>query len=385
MTQTARLGIYAKTYSPPPQIDFNTGEVLEERNRRAERYALKSVVNRLLPDSRTAKCMRWRVPAQDVQIRKSHEHHKAFYTGLQVCARVWTCPVCAAKISERRRAELVLATTQAKALDLHVYLLTLTVPHGLGDDVSIMLDKMMKAWTKLNQGKSGETLKRLIGLKGVVRSLEVTHGSNGFHPHFHALLFLDTDLNTKQVEAIFSPRWQSCAERSGLPRPSDAHGCRVDDGARAAAYASKWGLESELTKSHTKTGKNGSKTPWDLLRDVLAKAEDWKRSVVLFRAYADAFKGRRQLYWSNGLRKMLELDHDLTDEDLASSIEDNAGVLASLTTQQWRAVLFVKGESDLLDIAEQCPEIINLTLRAWVSEWRRCRALACSDTDQYSD
>ena len=219
----------------------------------------------------------------------------------------------------------------------------------------------------------------------MVRSLEVTHGSNGFHPHFHALLFLDTDLNTKQVEAIFSPRWQSCAERSGLPRPSDAHGCRVDDGAQAAAYASKWGLESELTKSHTKTGKNGSKTPWDLLRDVLAKAEDWKRSVVLFRAYANAFKGRRQLYWSNGLRKMLELDHDLTDEDLASSIEDNAGVLASLTTQQWRAVLFVKGESDLLDIAEQCPEIINLTLRAWVSEWRRCRVLACSDTDQYSD
>ena len=170
-----------------------------------------------------------------------------------------------------------------------------------------------------------------------------------------------------------------------MPRPSDAHGCKVDDGARAAAYASKWGLENELTKSHTKTGKNGSKTPWDLLRDILSKSENWKRSAVLFKTYADAFKGRRQLYWSNGLRAMLALNSESTDEELASSVEDNAALLASLTIQQWRAVLFVKGESDLLDIAEQCPEIINSTLCIWVSEWRKWRTQKTKLSGNVSD
>ena len=68
------LGIYAITASAPVNVDFQTGEILDApadpKRHRAERFALKSIVNRLLPTSRTSKCCRWRVPKQALQIHR---------------------------------------------------------------------------------------------------------------------------------------------------------------------------------------------------------------------------------------------------------------------------------------------------------------------------
>lgn len=373
-----RLGIYAKTHSPPLAASFaptwahdpETGEIAafqphgdgfrrlrDHREVRAERWALKSSANRLLPKGhRTTKCHRWRLPDRDIDVLRGGEQNRAFFQGLQVCASVWCCPVCASKISERRRVELAAAIATAQAMGLRVYLLTLTVPHGLGDDVAVMLDQMMKAWAKLNQGEQGEKLRHRLGLRGTVRALEVTHGSNGWHPHFHALLFLDTDQTPQEVQGVLSKRWQVVAQRAGLPCPSEAHGCRVDGGEKAAAYVSKgssWGLESELTKGHQKRGKQGSRTAWDLLRDYL---EGDKQAGALFRVYSEAFQGRRQLYWSNGLKKLLAVS-DFTDQEIANKPEEVPSMhLASISDDQWKAIRRFHFESAVLDLAETDPE-----------------------------
>ena len=395
------LGIYAKTDSAFEVIDEQTGEItrykLDEKTReyvqeldpkrfRAERYALKSVANRLLPTSRTSKCCRWRVPKQSLQVHRSIEHGKAFYSGLQVCASVWACPVCAAKISERRRAELVTAVALAKSMGLHVKLLTLTVPHGIGDDLPTLLEQIRKSWRSTSTSRAGQKLRKLLGIKGTIRALEVTHGQNGFHPHLHVLLFLEQDATNGCIQGLFAPLWQNACVKAGLPRPSDAHGCRVDDGSYAAKYASKWGLESELTKSHskwgleseltkshTKKGRNGSRTPWDFLRAVLERSEGWEQSAHLFRTYAAAFKGQRQLYWSNGLRALLALGEEATDEEVAAVQEDNAIALAELTDDQWRAILRTKSESLVLDMAEDHPEALPVLLASIMDRSKRPR------------
>jgi hypothetical protein len=373
----APLGIYARTDSAFEVIDEQTGEItrfkLDEKTReyvqeldpkrhRAERYALKSIVNRLLPTSRTSKCCRWRIPKKALQVHRSTEHGKAFYSGLEVCASVWACPVCAAKISERRRAELVTAVALAKSMGLHVKLLTLTVPHGVGDDLPTLLEQIRKSWRSTSTSRAGQKLRKLLGIKGTIRALEVTHGQNGFHPHLHVLLFLEQDATNGCIQGLFAPLWQNACVKAGLPRPSDAHGCRVDDGSYAAKYASKWGLESELTKSHTKKGRNGSRTPWDFLRAVLDRSEGWQQSAHLFRTYAESFKGQRQLYWSNGLRAFLALGEEATDEEVAATQEDNARVLAELTDEQWRAILVTKSETLVLDMAEEHPEALPVLL-----------------------
>lgn len=369
----APLGIYAKTDSAqpvgPPQVCPESGEVLGElprdhRTSRAERWALKSVVNRLLPSSRTAKCMRWRAPNQDVAVHKSRTNGRAFYGGLQVCASVWACPVCASKISERRRVELVGAIEAAKRLGLQVYLLTLTVPHGLGDDVREVLDGVLLAWRKTTTSRAGQALRKACGIRGTIRALEVTHGANGFHPHLHVLLFLDAPVSPADVQARFTPLWQTACVKAGLPMPSSRHGCVVHDGANAAAYATKWGLESEMVKGHIKSGKAGGLTPFDFLREVLGRAPGAKRSAALFRVYAEAFKGRRQLYWSNGLRKLLELGKEASDEEVAASQEDSADVLAEVTEDQWRGIMAAKAEADVLTFAEQHPESLPRLLES---------------------
>lgn len=372
----APLGIYAKTDSAHLTVDENTGEItgglpVDPRQFRWERFALKSVVNRLLPTSRTSKCMRWRVPKAPLQVLKSKDHGKAFYAGLQVCASVWGCPVCAAKISERRRAELVTALALAKARGWDVFMLTLTVPHGMGDDLAALLEQIHAAWRKTTTSRAGQKLRKLLGIRGTIRALEVTHGQNGFHPHLHVLLFLDQDFSPRSVHQAFSPLWQQACLKVGLPCPSDEHGCRVDDGSHAAAYASKWGLESELTKSHTKKGRNGSRTPWDFLRAVLDKSEGWQQSAHLFRTYADAFKGKRQLYWSNGLRELLAMGTESTDEEVAAAQEDRAAMLAELTDDQWRAILRTKSETIVLDMAEEHPEALPVLLASILERSRR--------------
>ena len=62
--------------------------------RRVERFALQSVARDILPDSRTAKCLRIRAHDKDVQVWKSKNHKTASYGGLQTCgasdvSRLW--------------------------------------------------------------------------------------------------------------------------------------------------------------------------------------------------------------------------------------------------------------------------------------------------------
>lgn len=329
---------------------------------RAERYRLKSVVNKIFPESSTAKCCRAVIPNQKVKILKSPQN-KAHYAGLRRCSSVWLCPVCAAKIAERRRAELVAAIAKAKVMGLRVFLMTPTIPHGMGDDVGDILDKMMKAWRKVTTSRAGRKVHDELYVEGTIRSLETTDGKNGFHPHFHVVVFAKpTFADVRDFQDAYLPLWQDACVKAGLPRPSNEHGLKVDDGSKAARYASKWGLEDEMTKGHTKTSK-GDKgmTPWDMLRDVLETGSERSRSR--FYIYANAFKGRRQLYWSNGLKAKLAVD-DFTDEQLAMMQEERAVEVAELTEKEWKAVVWARCEASLLDIAEDNPETIQDFLRA---------------------
>lgn len=366
--------IYAGTYSPPPEntaqrVDAETGEVTYwkptrtgekqlkgYREGRAKRYALRWVARRLLPKGhKTRKCGAWRLPNMDIQVLKSPALQRAYFHGLQVCASPWACPVCAAKISERRSLEVQEAIDRAKALGLSVYLVTLTIPHGLGDDLPYLLKCMHAAWTKLYQGKVGEKFRARIGLRGHIRALEVTYGeANGWHPHFHALLFLDTELVPGQVQQIFTDRWQRCAVRAGLPAPHPDFGCQVDGGDHAQRYVSKggWGLADELTKGQAKDGRKG-RSPRQLLQDY---QDGDKQAGALFARYVEAFHGRRQLYWSNGLRALLSVA-EMTDEEIVAKPDDEVSMLlATITDDQWKVIYRNRLEAVVLDLAETDPD-----------------------------
>lgn len=334
-------------------VDPETGEVFGVRDPsscRVERFVLQSAARSILPSSRMAKCLRYvQKQRESVEIWRSTQYKRAHYAGLQTCSSVWACPVCSAKISERQRAELQTLIAAHEAAGGVVLLVTRTVPHSRRDDLGDLLDRIAKAERSYTGHRDYKGLMQGVGLVGKVRAVEVTYGeANGWHPHVHELVFLACAVHLPDLEDELSRIWQGAALRAGLPLPSRAHGLTVQDGSKAAKYASKWGLESELTQWHRKRGKIESRTPFDLLRDVVGKDDAW--AAVLFRQYAEAFHGRHQLQFSRGLKLRYQIA-ELSDAELANRQDDDAVLLGALSLDQWRLICKVEQRGAILEVA----------------------------------
>ena len=71
---------------------------------------------------------------------------------------------------------------------------------------------------------------------------------------------------------------------------------------------------------------------------------------MCIRDSAETFKGKRQLYWSTGLKKRFAIG-EATDEELAVQMDDHAAMLGTITLDQWRDVLAVDGRGTVLMLA----------------------------------
>jgi len=363
----AALGTNAKYSVSPETVDPETGEITGGEQiynamlARLQRFMLQSVARRFLRGSRTDKCMRLRQASKEIQVWRSLEHKTTSYAGLQTCGSVWACPVCSAKIAERRRAEIIAAMAAHKAAGGCMHLLTLTAPHQRSDALSELLAKQAVALKKMFADTTVRKIFASLGVVGQIRALEVTHGrlserNNGWHPHYHLLLFSGAGvaLGNATAEQVTQwsnrlyERWLACCMGAGLGAPSIAHGLKLDDGSKAAQYVAKWGLEDEMTKGHTKKAINGE-TPFDFLRAYLADKTD-KQAGALFKEFAETFKGKRQLHWSPGLKKRFAIG-EASDEELAVQMDDHASLLGTITLDQWRDVVAVDGAGTVLVLA----------------------------------
>lgn len=329
------LGIYGK-YSPALQQS------------RAVKYQLQNAARKLRRGFPVSRCLRWAIPEKHISILHSPDFGKAFYAGLETCGSVWECPVCAAKISERRRVEVLSAMTTHKAAGGQVLLLTLTNPHYHGDNLSSLLAGQAQAMRRLWSTRASKRLLDSIGFVGSIRALEVTHGLNGWHPHFHLLLFVSSGLDLARLHREFYAMWANCCRLAGLPIPSFQYGVSLEDGSWAERYVSKWGLENEMTKGHIKTAKGKGRTPFDLLRDYSAGD---KQAGALFVEFANGFKGKRQLVWSNGLKKHFAIE-DSTDIELALREEEHAQLGKELSKDDWKIILSFDVRADILQAYE---------------------------------
>jgi hypothetical protein len=359
-------------------VDPDTGEIVEFKRKgvdyepvpteyshtvtRWNRFDLLAGVRRIMPKHRTASCLWCRVSTNNpVQVVKDLKTGRARYGGLRVCSRVWTCPVCAAKISERRAVELAQAIGVARSQGVSVALLTVTVPHIKTDALEPLLGRLSASWRRFTTGKTWQSFKQKVGFVGTIRNIEVTHGQNGWHPHFHCLVFYTSDVDLHEMQRTWGQHWQRCAVASGLSRPSDMHGLTVQNGDYAASYVSKWGLEHEMTKSMAKVARKGGRTPMDLVRDFLAGVNP-ARDARLFREFAEAFHGMQQLRWSHGLKKRFMVE-DKDDETVVAEEDARpADLVVELTWPEWVAVRRAH-RATLLDLAETEPERIPLFLQ----------------------
>jgi len=278
-----------------------------------------------------------------VEIVKSKDNFH--YSNLMTCGSVWVCPVCAAKISEQRRIELSQAVLNWKKQGGYVSLLTLTVPHYSNQRLKSVVEGLTNSLRRLTNSRAWKSLSKEIGLFGRIRALEVTYGQNGWHPHFHLLLFTYRYNDLDELQARILELWQDACQRSSLPKPNH-HGVKVDNGDMAAKYIGKWGLAHEMTKSHIKKSNQGY-SPFDLLKIYLGISENGffldnnsSAAAELFKEYAKVFKGKRQLVWSVGLREILINDlADLSDQEAADLVDQDAELFARIDIDTWKIIL----------------------------------------------
>lgn len=311
------------------------------------------------------------------EIWYSDEAQRASYHKVAVCGSVWTCPICSRRINLGRQGEIAAAYNlfvggkpelRPGVRDGDAMLVTLTVRHGVGDDLGVLLDALKLA-DRTQQKSYG--YKCLVGFKrtvnkvrvsvpsevayiGRISATELTHGQNGWHPHLHQLWFFDRRLTSQEVERIRADlfqAWRAACVKVGLPAPLEfskggrALGVDVRRALSAEEYLTKfaherqWSPEREIASQHSKGGRSG-RSAFQLLADY---AQGDQHAGALFRVFAGATLRRHQLQWSQGLLERLrELGYDevlASDEELAAGRDEGARLMGELGDAEWSALV----------------------------------------------
>jgi hypothetical protein len=316
-----------------------------------ERFKLLDSARKILDGERTQHCFYNRVDKNDgVGVTFNKFRNKANYTNVMRCANAWGCPVCAAIISEHRKCEVKEAMDWWKKQGGSVLLLTLTVPHYSDTDIKQLKKDLKKAYGKFFKGvRASKDMFERWQIKHYISCFEITHGINGFHPHYHVLLFVPYSLGKQSLPGIKQDMykvWKDCCLKAGLDEPSEKHGLDLQAGNEAGAYVAKWGLEHEMTKGHIKKGKENNRTPFDILRSYTDSEN--QADANLFKLYYFAFKGTRQLNWSKGLKKLVSKAEEKTDQEIVDDTDNVAEMLFKLDIEMWHAVRKQKKQGELL-------------------------------------
>lgn len=296
------------------------------------------------------------------------------------CGRVWVCPVCAAKISETRRTELNELLLAAREVALgynsgepeyyprwHLTMLTYTIQHGANESAADVLARLDRTWKRYSAGRWIQRFRERFYIVGTLRALELTHGSAGWHPHFHVLQFHDSVLREQiatgtqshpsqpEMIALARLRWSECALKTGgYADPTigvDLTVGKVQDyplKSDGEKELQRWGMTSEVTKQPAKRGRDGNRSMIDLLIDASngdeLAGQFWLEAVA-------ALEGHKQLEPSKGLWVMLGRKLKTEEEAAEDEADPSDEVLAALSWEQWKIVLNADARGALLDIA----------------------------------
>lgn len=293
-------------------------------------------------DKRLAGCHRWRSGTAEPAL-VWHGPGVVTTKGLQDSHSAWASPVSSAGIAKRRMSEMEAATRNhfnggGGAVLMAALTMSHTIEHGLAELLDVLTTSFAVAF---NANKAW--LKR-YKCQMWARFTEVTHGRNGWHPHIHALIWVDRPLEADalaDLEAAVLAAWvkavAAAARKAGvdMAAPSLEHGVKIDQftgleaavvGARYVAkgnetWTETWTPGAEAAGGAFKAAKNGNVTPWQILDEIkTAKGAKRRRLVALWREYEAATKGRRQMSWSRAARERLGVEV-AADEEIDAAEE----------------------------------------------------------------
>ena len=307
-------------------------------------------------------CRSYNAESISLNISSDVNKQKASLSGVQTCASVWTCPVCAPRIAMQRGKEITFTNEAMKVLGFAPIMITLTARHNLETGLGWHKGQFKLAWKRLQRDGSWKRLLKKLGISHRITSREVTWGAlNGWHYHMHLLLYIPFDvlrnLADTELESWIDKlkkRWLACLSAKGLDGDYD-HALNVKaDGDVKASYLAKLGLTDETTNTNYElsAGRNKhyqGRNIWSILRKA---SEGDEHSVALYLEYAQAMSGDKWITWSNGLKDLVGLDE--MPEEEAAALEDSPDVMEHLMDigdDEYLPVRKMRAYADLLDLA----------------------------------
>lgn len=325
-------------------------------------YDLRRALWGLSSIDRCRSCGR-QIVGQEVAVVHSPERGAGF-AGLETCASVWACPVCSRKIAARRSLEIGAGLTEWQRRGGTVVFVTLTMRHHRGHRLGTELDALLGSWGRVIGSRVWRRWLDRLGSPGLVRVVEVTWGLNGWHAHLHFALLVDGSTSAADVGRLrdwLFPKWSREVVRHGMPAPlalgQDAH---LVDGLTAAADLGKYlskdpadALGRELMGGWSKQARSAHSTRpvWSLLDEFLATGD----ADVLDRwhEYERATRKRRSVAWSQGLRDLLAIGEEETDDQVVNDAAGDAAVVF-ISREGWRTVLaLAEPTSRLLSVLDE--------------------------------
>ncbi len=312
------------------------------------------------------------------------EKGKRYFANIQHCGLGWVCPVCNYKIQTEKTKQLNEALLQYTQKGYVVYFGAVTLPHyqseALEDNLKTLLDGWN--WVKSHRTvkkeirsriekfpivdfKTGEVLKTIKNKPDFwyVRSLEITYGKNGFHPHLHPIFILrkedaenylkafkdkyldwlkknDKDNQHTEQRAFMYEEWDGSFEKltEYVNKTKIKEG--ISDEKAELIYNikkenSRKKLADELTRGQNKKSREGV-TPWEMLLYIKEKTKfRFSRSPKeLFREYAEATKGKSMLQTCQYFYQYIGLD-ELEEAEILKD-DKTEKVLFSIEKPLWK-------------------------------------------------
>lgn len=276
------------------------------------------------------------------------EKGKHYFAGLQHCGLSWVCPICGHKIQTERVEEINNALTEFSKRGYEIYFVTFTLPHykseKLKDNVKTVIQSFDRAKnhrrvkekitkkvsfkiTDIDQ-ETGEIKEKTITKPDFwyLRSLEITYGLNGWHPHLHGIfIYPKNEGYAKNHLEAFKAQWieelrkndknsEFLEKRSFDFRLWDGDFKKLseyldkikfneginqekqDEIFSIKSNQAKRNLSNEIARSQNKNSRDGV-TPWGIL-ETIKKETPWNlpgSPRELFKEYAKAMKGKSMI------------------------------------------------------------------------------------------
>ena len=298
-----------------------------------------------------------------VVVKQSNDGY-VYASGLVTCASIWACLACSYKIRSKRARQVAFAVAAHLAAGGGVLFGTFTMSHERGERLDLVWTVLSDGWAFMTAGRQWVDFRADFGLVGTIKTVEVTHGVSGWHPHLHVLFFVDAPMNDFDREDDYREFRRRIRER-WIRRLSKKHGRNVseefgtrfdpvkaDESDKIGIYCTKVGYE--LAMADSKIGRSeGQRHPFAIAHDAANNGD--KADVMLLREWIASSKGKRSIQWSGEqIKAYAKGEIERSDQDLAEEEQIGDTSLLVVDPHLWRRVIghSINARTDFLQVFE---------------------------------